>query len=59
LFYTTDFVNKNGDEGVPPVVLPGPSADKHKNKINFTSFIGTEARYPSGRCTFEELKTGP
>jgi hypothetical protein len=26
-------------------------------KISITSFIGKEARYPSGRCTFEESET--
>jgi hypothetical protein len=35
------------------------SADEHKNRVNITSFIGTEARYPSGRCIFEELVTWP
>jgi hypothetical protein len=34
-------------------------ADEQKSKVDITSFIGAEARYPSGRCIFEELETWP
>jgi hypothetical protein len=35
------------------------SADEQKNWVNVTSFICIKARYPSRRCTSEELETWP
>jgi hypothetical protein len=35
------------------------SADEYKKRVNITSFICKEARYPSRRCAFEELETWP